>query len=295
MGVLEVEFSGVLLKNPFMAASGTFGYGELLEDFNLPFGLFVTKGISLEPLPGNDPPRVFEVDSGLVNRIGLQNVGLGVFLEKISPRIDSLGVPYMVNILGFSTGEFVELYSSISQKTHALAVEVNISCPNVKGGGIQFSQNVGSLRELSQALKGCGGKPISIKLPPTLDPSILEEYLDIFDGVSSYFTVANTYPCLVYDWKLGRFFEGGLSGPAIKPLTLRMVREVSRRTDTPVIASGGVISGRSALEYFMAGAKFVQLGTVSLLNPFSVSRIVEEVEGYLEAVGLSHIWEVVGS
>ncbi len=291
MSLLEVPFFGAVLKNPFMAASGTFGYGELLEKVPLPFGLIVTKGISRDPMPGNEPPRIFELEGGMLNRIGLQNIGLEAFVRDVSPFLERLGIPYMVNILGFSVDDFVYMYREIS-KTGALAVELNVSCPNVEKGGIAFSNSPELLRELSLALKEEKGKPISVKLPPVVSAWMLELFLDIFEPVSSCYTVSNTYPSTFFDWKRGRFFDGGFSGPSIRYITLKMVREVVKRTEKPVIASGGVMDGKSALEYFMAGAKFVQIGTANLIDPMSIVRIVDEVTSYLESRNIPHIWKV---
>ncbi len=289
---LKVNFFGLTLKNPFFAASGTVGYGEIYFDEN-PYGAIVTKGISLEPMEGNPPPRLMEVEGGIINSIGLQNVGLENFLLEKVPAIENRGIPYIVNILGTTVKEFAELYSALSQ-TKAIAIEFNISCPNVKKGGAAFSRDKVALRELSDTIKEIKSKPVLVKLPPILSDDLLEETIAIFQESADAFTISNTYPSLSFDWERGVFFKGGLSGPSIRPITLMMVKKAHSLTDKPIIGVGGIVDGRSALEYFFAGAKFVQIGSINLLDPFCIRDILEDVTDILKKLGFSHIWEAVG-
>ncbi len=288
--MFEVELFGVKLKNPFMAASGTFSYGE--EVFS-PYGLIVVKGISLKPREGNPQPRLLEVDCGLINSIGLQNVGLWAFLEEKVPFLEERGVRYAVNILGESPEEYRILYEKLSL-TKAVFLEFNISCPNVKEGGISIGYHEKSLKKLSEQIRDIKEKPIAVKLPPMLDRSKILKVLDILEEFSDMYVVANTYPAVSFHWGKGVFVKGGLSGPCIRPITLRMVYEVSRATEKPVVGVGGIKDWRSSLEYFFAGARFTQIGTLNLLDPWRIVSILEDVKRFLEEKGFSHIWEVVG-
>ena len=288
--MLEVELFGVKLKNPFMAASGTFSYGE---EVSSPYGLVVVKGISLRPREGNPQPRLLEVDCGLINTIGLQNVGLEVFLEEKAPFLEEKGIKYAVNILGESPEEYRVLYEKLSS-TKAVFLEFNISCPNVKEGGISIGYHEDSLKKLSEQVKDIKEKPIAVKLPPMLDRSKILRVLDILEEFSDMYVVANTYPAISFHWERKVFVRGGLSGPCIRPITLRMVYEISKVTEKPVVGVGGIKDWRSSLEYFFAGAKFVQIGTLNLLDPWRIVSILEGVEDFLRERGFSHIWEVVG-
>ncbi len=288
--MFEVELFGVELDNPFMAASGTFSYGE--EVFSS-YGLIVVKGISLNPREGNPQPRLLEVDCGLINSIGLQNVGLEAFIVEKAPFLEERGIKYAVNILGGAPEEYVILYEKLSS-TGAVFLEFNISCPNVKEGGISMGYHEASLRELSERMRGIKEKPIAVKLPPVLDREKLLRMLDILEEFSDMYVVANTYPAISFHWEKGIFVEGGLSGPCIRPITLKMVYEISKATEKPVVGVGGIKDWRSSLEYFFAGAKFVQIGTLNLLDPWRIVFILRDIERFLGDRGFSHIWEVVG-
>jgi len=274
----SIELSGLRLANPLMLASGTWGFGETLPGEVLrAAGALVTKGISLYPREGNPPPRLAETPCGLLNSIGLENPGLEAFKARILPRLLKIGPPVMVNILGEDEEEFLRLAEGLSG-TGVAGLEVNISCPNVRRGGMAFAYDPEGVRRLVGRLREVWPGFLSVKLSP-IGP-IFEVAQAAEEAGAGALTCANTYPALVVQKtpRGPRFHQGGLSGPAIKPLTLRLVYELARRVKIPLIASGGILSGRDAQDYLLAGAQAFQVGTATLLDPEAPLRILSELD-----------------
>lgn len=276
-----LKIANLELKTPLMLASGTWGFGENLlkylniEEIRASIGAFVTKGISLYPRLGNPPPRIFEVSCGIINSIGLENPGIEVFRKTHLPKILSYQVPVIVNVHGESVEEIKEVIRSLREE-EIQGIELNISCPNVKKGGIAFSSDPKTVRKLVREIRNLWKKYLAVKLSPV---GYVYEIAKICeDEGADALVVANTYPALgVVSLNPPKFIKGGLSGPAIKPLTLRLVYELSQKVNLPIVGCGGINSGRDAIEYLLCGAKAFQIGTANLLNPRSAIEIIEEM------------------
>lgn len=276
-------------RTPFFLASGTWGLGDTLlnyltpEEIKASIGALITKGLSLEPMPGNPPPRLFETPCGLINSIGLENPGLKAFLEKYYPELKVLEVPIIFNLHGKALEEFYEMAEILSEIGEE-AIELNISCPNVKEGGIAFSQNPQVVFELVKGVRAVFKGLLIVKLSP-IGP-VLEVAKKAEEAGADALTVANTYPALgVISYEPLQIIRGGLSGPAIKPLTLRLVFELSQRVKIPLIASGGIMSGKDALDYLICGAKAFQIGTANLIDPRAPIKIKQEFEELSQKYG----------
>lgn len=276
-------------RTPFFLASGTWGLGDTLLNYLTPkeikasIGALITKGLSLEPMPGNPPPRLFETPCGLINSIGLENPGLKAFLEKYYPELKVLEVPIIFNLHGKALEEFYEMAEILSEIGEE-AIELNISCPNVKEGGIAFSQNPQVVFELVKGVRAVFKGLLIVKLSP-IGP-VLEVAKKAEEAGADALTVANTYPALgVISYEPLQIIRGGLSGPAIKPLTLRLVFELSQRVKIPLIASGGIMSGKDALDYLICGAKAFQIGTANLIDPRAPIKIKQEFEELSQKYG----------
>ncbi len=295
---LSTNIGSLSLKNPLLLASGTWGFGEKLKDhldLSLLGGL-VTKGISLKPRPGNPPPRLAETPCGLVNAIGLENPGLINFKSEILPRLLGYRVPILVNVFGESIDEYLAVVEGLKD-TSIQGLELNISCPNVKKGGLQFGQDPKAVKELVAKVRKAYDGLLVVKLSPA-GPTLEVAQAAARAGAEAL-TVANTYPALVIDLERRKPAVaagfGGLSGPAIKPLTLRLVYQVSREVLLPVIGCGGISTGRDVLEYLLAGASAVQVGTATLVDPASPRRILSELGLLLERLRVSRLSSLIGA
>ncbi len=265
-----------------MLASGTWGLGESLleiltsEEVKTYIGALVTKGISLKPRAGNPPPRLCETPCGLINSIGLENPGISEFKRKYLPVLKKTEVPIIVNVHGEKIEDFVKLAEELEGEVEG--IEINISCPNVKKGGILFSSDPEIVEVLIKAVREKWQRFLSVKLSPV---GAVFEIAEICDKHKvDAIVVANTYPALsVISYSPFKILKGGLSGPAIKPLTLRLVYEVSKRVKIPVIGCGGITSGKDALEYLLCGAVAFQIGTANLIDPRACIKILEELMG----------------
>jgi len=288
------------LPNPVLAASGTFGYGieapELTRASLL--GGIVTKTLTLEPRRGNSPLRLHETPAGLLNSIGLQNVGVDRFREEKLPRLRALGAPIIVSIGGRRWEEFAECARRLDGVEGVAALEINISCPNVKEGGIEFCQRPESAALVVRQVRRATGLPIWAKLSPNVS-RIGEVARICADAGADALTAINTFVGLSIDVRTRRPHlpggTGGVSGPAIRPLALAKVREVALAVSLPVIGCGGIASGRDALEFLIAGACAVQVGTVSFRVPDAAVRIIEEIRGFLEEENLDTLAALIGS
>ncbi|MFN3920921.1 MAG: dihydroorotate dehydrogenase [Caldimicrobium sp.] len=279
---LFVQIKDLSFKSPIFLASGTWGLGDTLlkylhqEEIETCIGALITKGISLNPMSGNPPPRLLETPCGLINSIGLENPGIENFLKKYFPKLKTLKVPIIFNLHGKSKEEFIELAKKLSNE-EIDGIEINISCPNVSEGGIAFSQSPKLVYDLVRAVREVYPRLLIVKLSPVgpwNEVAIASE-----EAGADALTVANTYPALgIVSLKPFQIIKGGLSGPAIKPLTLRLVYELSSKIKIPLIASGGITTGKDALEYLLVGAKAVQIGTANLIDPTSPVKIYRELK-----------------
>lgn len=298
--VLSVQLGPLRLTNPVMTASGTFGYGEEYAPFMdlSRLGAIVVKGISLQPRAGNVPPRVVETASGMINAIGLENVGVENFLALKLPYLRRVAVPVIVNIFGNTLDEYAELAARLDGAEGVAAVEINISCPNVKRGGMLFGTDPVMTERVVTAVRGATRLPVITKLTPNV--TSISEIARAAEGAGSdILSCINTVAAMAVDVfsrrpKLGNVI-GGLSGPAIKPVALRCVYDVVRAVKCPVIGIGGISSARDALEFLLVGAKAVQVGTANFVEPGVTAEIIDGISGFLKAEGISNISEYIGS
>jgi dihydroorotate dehydrogenase (NAD+) catalytic subunit len=297
---LSVRIGDLSLRNPVMAASGTFGYGEEYSpylDLNQ-LGAIVVKGLSLEPRLGNPPPRIMETPCGMLNAVGLQNVGLKAFIRDKLPFLRQFDVPVIVNIYAESIEEFQILAKSLGGVRGIHAVEVNISCPNVKKGGIAFGTDPEMAAEVTLRVKAATDLPVIIKLTPNVtDIASIAQSVEAAgaDAVSLINTLTGMSVNVETRTPHLRNITGGLSGPAIKPVALRMVWQVVKGISIPVIGLGGIMAAPDALEFLIVGARAVQVGTANFINPRAIPEIVEGIEEYLEKHNMTSIDELIGS
>ncbi len=297
---LQVNIGKIILKNPVMTASGTFGYaGEFdqLIDLNRLGGIIV-KGLSLKPAKGNPPPRIIETSCGMLNAIGLENIGIEAFIKEKLPFLRRFSTHVFVNIYGKSIEEYAELAERIDNVEGISGVEVNISCPNVKTGGIAFGVKPESVREVVKAVREKTGKHVMVKLSPNVT-DIKEIALSAEDAGADSLSLINTITGMAIDIETRRpklaNITGGLSGPAIKPVALRMVWQVAQSVKIPVIGIGGIMTANDALEFLIAGATAIQVGTANFVNPRVTVEIIEGIEFYLKKNNLSNVTEIIST
>jgi len=297
---LAVQLGPLRLKNPVMSASGTFGYGEEYSSFFdlRRLGAVVVKGISLEPRPGNPPPRLVETPAGMINAIGLENVGAERFLSVKLPFLRDLGVPAIVNIFGSTVEEYRELAARLDGAPGIAALEINVSCPNVKEGGMVFGTDPAMTSRVVEAVRGATTLPVITKLTPNVT-SISDIAKAARGAGTDIISCINTVAAMAVDIfsrrpRLANIF-GGLSGPAVKPVALRCVYEVTRAVDCPVIGIGGIASAADALEFLLVGAGAVQVGTANFINPAVSVEIIDGIERFLRVEGIADIKSYVGS
>lgn len=297
---LSVQLGPLHLKNPVMVASGTFGYGGEYADFvdlNR-LGALVVKGLSLLPRPGNPPPRLAETPGGLINAIGLENVGLKAFLEKKLPYLRRQDVPVIVNIFGNTLEEYVELASRLDDVSGVAALEINISCPNVKQGGMVFGTDPSMAADVVGAVRRATSLPLITKLTPNVT-HISRIASAVVEAGSDMLSCINTVAAMAVDIysrrpKLANIV-GGLSGPGIKPIALRCTYEVLRAVQCPVIGIGGISSATDALEFLLLGARAVQVGTANFTHPMVTQKIINGIERFLQVEGLKSIDDFIGT
>ncbi len=295
-----VEIAGVRLKNPVMTASGTFGYGhEYASYFDLSrLGALVVKTVTLEPRSGNPPPRIAETPCGILNSVGLQNPGAGYFIREVLPALRQYRVPVVVSIAGFSTDEYGELARMMTAAGSIDALEVNISCPNVKAGGVAFGTVPDMAAEVIRKVRVNTNLPVIAKLTPNVtDITAIASAVE--EAGADAVSLINTVAGMVIDVEKRRPLlaneVGGLSGPAVRPIAVRAVWEVYRTIKVPVIGMGGIMEGRDAIEFMLAGARAVAVGTANLVDPTAAERVVREIEAYLEAHAIPDVNELVGA
>lgn len=297
---LGTSLCGISLKNPVLAASGTYGYGvefESVADLNA-LGGIVVKGLSREPIRGNPAPRLWEAEAGMINSVGLQNIGAREFVLQKLPALRKFSTAIFANVFGYETGDYCEAVSILEDAPGIAGYELNVSCPNTTHGGIYFSSDPVLLEELVGLVRPLTKRPLIVKLSPNvarIEPLARAAESAGADAVS----LVNTFVSLAIDAKtrrprIGAGF-GGLSGPAIKPIALRMVYEASHAIRIPVVGMGGIKSGVDAAEFFIAGASAVQVGTASFWDPRAPARIAQELDQFLREEQINNVSELVGT
>jgi dihydroorotate dehydrogenase (NAD+) catalytic subunit len=297
---LSVNISGSHFKNPVMTASGTFGYGlEFTDFFDLSeLGGFCTKGLSLKPLPGNAPGRIVETPAGMLNAIGLENVGIDCFLSEKLPKLHRYDTHIIANIFGKTIEEFVALAEILGRYERISALELNISCPNIKEGGIQFGHDPEMTFRVTESVKQHSQKPVWVKLSPNVtDIRVFARACE--QAGADALTLVNTFVGMSIDVDRRRPMlsntTGGLSGPAIRPLAVRMVYQAAQAVSIPIVGIGGITSARDALEFMIAGASAVQIGTANFFDPLSAVKVIRGLGEYCEKHGLQSIREIIGT
>jgi dihydroorotate dehydrogenase (NAD+) catalytic subunit len=299
MSRLQINLPGLQLKNPIMPASGCFGFGrEYSQFYDLSqLGAIMIKATTLEPRFGNPTPRVAETTAGMLNAIGLQNPGLEKVMDTELPWLANYDVPIIANVAGSQVEDYVEVAKTISTAPNVKALELNISCPNVKTGGIAFGTIPEIAKNLTQKVKEVSDVPVYVKLSPNV-ANIVEMAKAVEEGGADGLTMINTLVGMRMDLKTARPIlankTGGLSGPAIKPVAIRMIYEVSQQVSIPIIGMGGVETAEDVIEYFYAGASAVAVGTANFVDPFVCPKIISELPNLLDELGVDHIAELTG-
>lgn len=297
---LSVDIGNLRLKNPVMTASGTFGYGTEFDDLiDLKrLGGMIVKGLSLLPAKGNPPPRIVETACGMLNAIGLENVGLEAFISDKLPFLKTLSIPVIANIYGKTVDEYVRLAERLDGVDSVAGVEVNISCPNVKAGGVAFGVDPNAAYDVIKAVRRKTKKTVIAKLSPNVT-DITEIALKVEDAGADAISLINTLTGMAIDIDTRRpvlaNITGGLSGPAIKPVALRMVWQTARVVKVPVIGIGGIMTARDALEFMIAGASAVQIGTANFINPRATMEILDGIAAYLIQKGIKKTKDLIGT
>ena len=297
---LSITVCGITFRNPILAASGTLGYGmEFEQQFDLSrLGGLVTKGLSREPIAGNPAPRLWEAQAGMINSVGLQNIGVRAFVAEKLPALRRFAVPVIANVFGYAAEDYVEVVGVLNDSEGIAAYELNVSCPNTKHGGIAFGVDQTALGDLVEAVRVVARRPVIVKLSPNvaaIEPFALIAEQAGADAVS----LVNTFVSLALDARtrkprIGAGY-GGLSGSAIKPIALRMVHQAAKALKIPVIGLGGVATGEDAAEFLIAGASLVQVGTATFWDPASPVRIARELADLLPELGVGSVRELVGT
>lgn len=297
---MRVRFAGIELINPVIAASGTFGYGiEFEEIVSLGrIGGLVTKGISLHPMAGNKAPRIIQTASGMVNSIGLQNIGVEAFLEKKLPQLGRYpSCAVIVNVFGYKVSDYISVIERLNQIDGMAAYELNVSCPNVHEGGMVFGSDAHMLDHLVTSAKRAANKPLIVKLSPNVT-SIAQMARVAANAGADALSLVNTFLALSIDAETRRpriaNVTGGLSGPAIKPIALRMVNEAFRAVSIPILGMGGITNGEDAVEFLLAGATAVQVGTASYADPRAIERISKDLEHWCRSHHVERVADLTG-
>ena len=295
----KVNLAGVELKNPVMVASGTFGSGAEYSEFvdlNR-LGAVVTKGVASVPWPGNPAPRIAETASGMLNAIGLQNPGIDLFSKRDLPFLEKFNTKVIVNVCGHSTEEYLDVVERLADEPRVDMLEINISCPNVKEGGIAFGQDPKAVEAITKAVKAKAKQPIIMKLSPNVtDITVMAKAAEA--GGADCLSLINTLTGMKIDIERQTFAiankTGGLSGPAVKPVAVRMVYQVANAVKIPIIGMGGICTAEDAMEFILAGATAVSIGTANFANPYTTVEVIDGIEAYMRRHGVEDINELIG-
>ena len=295
----KVNLAGVELKNPVMVASGTFGSGaeySAFVDLNR-LGAVVTKGVASVPWPGNPAPRIAETASGMLNAIGLQNPGIDLFSKRDLPFLEKYDTKVIVNVCGHSTEEYLDVVERLADEPRVDMLEINISCPNVKEGGIAFGQDPKAVEAITKAVKAKAKQPIIMKLSPNVtDITVMAKAAEA--GGADCLSLINTLTGMKIDIERQTFAiankTGGLSGPAVKPVAVRMVYQVANAVKIPIIGMGGICTAEDAMEFILAGATAVSIGTANFANPYTTLEVIDGIEAYMRRHGVEDINELIG-
>ena len=297
---LTVSFAGISFKNPVIAASGTFGYGVEFEDIVAleRLGGLIVKGLSLEPMAGNPPPRMFETAAGMLNAIGLQNIGARAFVQEKLPLLaKKQNIVVIANVFGYTREEYQHVIRILNEGEGIAAYELNVSCPNTRNGGISFGSDPRLLDEVVGAAKAVSRRPIIVKLSPNV--TSIPHMAKVAEGAGAdAISLVNTFVALAIDPETRRSrisnFTAGLSGPAIKPIALRMVYEAAHAVNVPVIGMGGITTATDVVEFMLAGAAAVEVGTASYFDPCATERIISDLEGWCAGHRIKDVKELIG-
>ena len=295
----KVNLAGVELKNPVMVASGTLGSGAEYSEFvdlNR-LGAVVTKGVASVPWPGNPAPRIAETASGMLNAIGLQNPGIDLFSKRDLPFLEKYDTKVIVNVCGHSTEEYLDVVERLADEPRVDMLEINISCPNVKEGGIAFGQDPKAVEAITKAVKAKAKQPIIMKLSPNVtDITVMAKAAEA--GGADCLSLINTLTGMKIDIERQTFAiankTGGLSGPAVKPVAVRMVYQVANAVKIPIIGMGGICTAEDAMEFILAGATAVSIGTANFSNPYTTVEVIDGIEAYMRRHGVEDINELIG-
>lgn len=295
----KVNLAGVELKNPVMVASGTFGSGAEYSEFvdlNR-LGAVVTKGVASVPWPGNPAPRIAEIASGMLNAIGLQNPGIDLFSKRDLPFLEKFDTKVIVNVCGHSTEEYLDVVERLADEPRVDMLEINISCPNVKEGGIAFGQDPKAVEAITKAVKAKAKQPIIMKLSPNVtDITVMAKAAEA--GGADCLSLINTLTGMKIDIERQTFAiankTGGLSGPAVKPVAVRMVYQVANAVKIPIIGMGGICTAEDAMEFILAGATAVSIGTANFTNPYTTVEVIDGIEAYMRRHSVEDINELIG-
>ena len=297
---MHVNIGSLYLRNPVMTASGTFGYGEefvSLVDLHR-LGAIIVKGVSLVARSGNPPPRIVETPAGMLNAIGLENVGVEGFIVEKLPFLQKIDTPVIVNILGDTVDDYGRLAARLNEVGGVAAIEINISCPNVKEGGVAFGTDPAMAHAVTAAVRENYQRPVVVKLSPNVtDITVIARAVQ--EAGADAVSLINTFLGMAVDIATGRpklaNIVGGLSGPAIKPIALRMVWQVAKSIKIPVVGIGGITTPEDAIEFLLAGASAIQVGTANFINPKATEEIIDGIGAYLQAKNLRSVSDLIGS
>ncbi len=297
---MGVHIAGLHLKNPVMTASGTFGYGGEFKDLVYldRLGAIIVKGLSLKPAAGNPPPRIVETPAGMLNAIGLENIGIEAFRKTRLKFLRRLETPVIVNLYGQQAEDYEALAAIVDEEPDIAAIEVNISCPNVKAGGIAFGVSAAAAADLTERIRRRTTKPMIVKLSPNVT-DIVPIARAVAAAGADALSLINTITGMAVDIESRRpklaNITGGLSGPAIRPVAVRMVWQAARAVDIPVIGIGGIMNHRDALEFLIAGASAIQVGTANFVNPSATMAILDGLEDHLKTHQIDDVNDLIGS
>ncbi|WP_348265351.1 dihydroorotate dehydrogenase [Telmatobacter sp. DSM 110680] len=298
---MKVEFAGIELTNPVIAASGTFGYGiEFEEIVSLErIGAFVSKGISLEPMAGHPAPRILQTPAGMLNAIGLQNIGVEEFIEKKLPPLKRYpSCKVIVNVFGYTVSEYKQVVERLNDADGVAAYELNVSCPNVHAGGMAFGSDAGSLEYLVHEVKNVSKRPLVVKLSPNVTSIAAMARVCATAGADAV-SLVNTFLAMSIDVETRKprltNVTGGLSGPAIKPIALRMVYEAAKAVNIPIVGLGGIVTPEDAVEFMLAGATAVQVGTASYADPRATERLAKGIESWCRSHHVERVASLTGA